>query len=355
MTTTTHATVTTNAAPEHSPATSVATRSAAAATRPLSTRHLTRVLDLAQHEVVGLLHLAARVKANDALWADAFRRHHLALAFEKPSLRTRASFQVGFERLGGHVLFLDHQHSPIGDRETIADFAHNMERWVHGLVVRTRSQRTVDELAACSSIPVINALSDLHHPCQALADWFTLLERFGSLTTPHLVWVGDGNNVCHSLLEAAASVGGRMTVVTPEGYEPSADVLRECTARAMRTGAALRVTNDLDAVRGANAIYTDVWVSMGQSDEGSAKHAAFQPYQVNGALLAKAAPGALFMHCLPAHRGMEVTDEVIDSSASVVFDQAEHRMHAQNAVLLALLRPDLVAFSPSGATVVTPA
>lgn len=323
-----------------------------AANRPIGARHLTRVLDLAQHEVNGLLSFAATLKTDYTPWADCFRQQALALAFEKPSLRTRASFEVGFQKLGGSVVFLDQQLSPIGERESIADFARNMERWVSVLVARTRRQSTISELARWSSIPVVNALSDEHHPCQALADWFTIKERLGSMTTVHLAWVGDGNNVCHSLMEAAASVGGQMTVITPAGLEPSAEVLRSCQARSMRTGASIRVTNDLSAVTGAHAVYTDAWISMGQ-DNAEHKSARLRPYQVNAALMARAAPGALFMHCLPAHRGEEVTDDVIDSSASVVFDQAENRMHTQNAVLLALLRPDIVTFSPGGEPVVS--
>jgi ornithine carbamoyltransferase len=322
------------------------------ANRPIGARHLTRVLDLAQHEVNGLLSFAATLKTDYAPWADCFRQQALALAFEKPSLRTRASFEVGFQKLGGSVVFLDQQPSPIGERESIADYARNMERWVSVLVARTRRQSTISELARWSSIPVVNALSDEHHPCQALADWFTIKERLGSMTTVHLAWVGDGNNVCHSLMEAAASVGGQMTVITPAGLEPSAEILRSCQARSMRTGASIRVTNDLSAVAGAHAVYTDAWISMGQ-DDAEHKSARLRPYQVNAALMARAAPGALFMHCLPAHRGEEVTDEVIDSSASVVFDQAENRMHTQNAVLLALLRPDIVTFSPGGEPVVS--
>jgi len=320
--------------------------------RPIGARHLTRVLDLAQHEVAGLLSFASTLTSDWTPWANSFHRHALALAFEKPSLRTRASFEIGFQRYGGSVVFLDQQHSPIGERESIADFARNMERWVSVLVARTRRQSTISELARWSSIPVINALSDEHHPCQALADWFTIKERFGSLTTVHLAWVGDGNNVCHSLMETTASVGGQMTVITPPGLEPAADVIRDCQARSMRTGASIRITNDLQAISGAHAVYTDAWIGMGQQDVGD-KCARLRPYQVNAALMSLAAPGALFMHCLPAHRGEEVTDEVIDSPASVVFDQAENRMHTQNAVLLALLRPDIVTFSPGGDAVVS--
>ncbi len=332
-------------------ATTPAAHPATASTqRPLATRHLTCVHDLAQHEVHGLLALAARIKRNPAAWSTAFRGMALALAFEKPSLRTRASFEVGFQLMGGSVVFMDQRDSPIGQREALSDWARSMERWFDALVVRTMLHSTVEALTAWSSIPVVNALSNLHHPCQAMADLLTLAERFGSAAIPHVAWVGDGNNVCHSLMEGIATVGGRLTVITPRGLAPSADIVRAVQARCMRTGASIRFTHDLDAVSGASAIYTDTWISMGEAD-AEPKRAALRPYQVNAALMAKAAPGAAFMHCLPAHRGEEVSDDVIDAPTSVVFDQAENRMHVQCAILLALLRPDLVelptAFVPS--------
>ncbi|MBM4111245.1 MAG: ornithine carbamoyltransferase [Phycisphaerae bacterium] len=308
---------------------------------PLATRHLTRVHDLAQHEVQGLLALASRIKRDPSAWSTAFQGMALALAFEKPSLRTRASFEVGFQLMGGSVVFMDQRDSPIGQRESLNDWARSMERWFDALVVRTMSHTTVQALTACSSIPVVNALSDLHHPCQAMADLLTLAERFGSPATPHVAWVGDGNNVCHSLMEGIASVGGRLTVITPAGFAPSAEIVRAVQARCMRTGASIRLTHDLDAAKGVNAIYTDTWISMGETD-AEPKRAALRPYQVNAELMAKAAPGAAFMHCLPAHRGEEVTNDVIDAPTSIVFDQAENRMHVQCALLLALLRPDLV-------------
>jgi len=323
-----------------------AARRTSASTRPVAARHLTRLHDLAQHEVMGLLALAARIKHDPTEWARAFSGMALALAFEKPSLRTRASFEVGFQLLGGSVVFLDQRDSPIGEREALSDWARSMERWFDALVVRTMSHGTVDALAAWSSIPVINALSDLHHPCQAMADLLTLAERFGSPSAPRVAWIGDGNNVCHSLMEAIASVGGRLTVITPPGHAPAPDIVRAVQARSMRTGASILLSNDRAAAAGADAIYTDTWISMGEPD-AEPKRAALRPYQVDAAVMAAAAPGAAFMHCLPAHRGEEVTDDVIDSEASVVFDQAENRMHVQCAILLALLRPDLVSFPAS--------
>jgi ornithine carbamoyltransferase len=262
------------------------------------------------------------------------------MLFEKPSLRTRTSFEVGIFRLGGQAIVLDHQSSPIGERESIADCARNLERWCHAIVARVMRHSTVEALAAAARIPVINALCDRHHPCQALADFQTLLERGFDLRHDRLAWIGDGNNVCHSLMEMASILGCGMTVVTPEGLEPDAAIQAQCIARAMRTGARLDVSNDPAAVRGAFAVYADTWVSMGQEGAGAAeKKARFARYRVDRALMAAAGPRALFMHCLPAHRGEEVTDEVMDSPASVVFDQAENRMHAQNALLCHLLQP----------------
>ncbi len=304
--------------------------------RRLGSKDLTRVLDLSPAEVTLLLEQARLLKSDYTPWRDTFRQRSIVLLFEKPSLRTRVSFEIGFARFGGTAVYLDHQHNPIGVRETIADYGRNLERWCDCIVARVMKQSTITGLAASAGIPVVNALSDLHHPCQALADFLTLLEHGFDFAHDRLAWVGDGNNVCHSLMEMAATVGCGITVVTPPGAEPDAAVLRDAQARACRTGAAIEVTNDPAKVAGAFAVYTDTWTSMGQAED-PARLKGFAPYQVNAALMAKAGPKALFMHCLPAHRGEEVTDRVIDSPQSVVFDQAENRMHAQNALLLNLL------------------
>ena len=304
--------------------------------RRLASKDLTRVLDLSPGEVTVLLDQARLLKSDYTPWRDTFRQRSIVLLFEKPSLRTRVSFEIGFARFGGTAVYLDHQNNPVGVRETIADYGRNLERWSDCIVARVMKQSTITGLATSAGIPVINALSDLHHPCQALADILTLVERGFDFQHDRLAWVGDGNNVCHSLIEMAATVGCGITVVTPPGCEPDAGVLRDAQARICRTGGSVEVTNDPARVAGAFAVYTDTWTSMGQADD-PARRRGFEPYRVDADLMAKAGPEALFMHCLPAHRGEEVTDQVIDSPRSVVFDQAENRMHAQNALLLNLI------------------
>jgi ornithine carbamoyltransferase len=309
--------------------------------RALVTKDLLQVADLASHEVVQLIALARIIKRKPQSFADAFRQRTLVMLFEKPSLRTRVSFEAGFQRLGGGVSFLDHQATPLGARESVEDYAHTLERYADAIVARVRSHAMLSRLAECAAVPVINALSDAHHPCQALADMLTLVERGFDPVHGHLAWIGDGNNVCHSLIEAVAALGGRITVITPVSRAPDPDVMRGAQGRAFRTGARIDVAHDPAAAEGAHAIYTDTWVSMGDEADAERQRALLAPFRVDAALMRRAAPGAWFMHCLPAHRGEEVTDEVIDSAASLVFDQAENRMHAQNALLLALLRPDL--------------
>jgi len=307
----------------------------------IASRDLLRISDLSATEIHALLSLAARMKADPTAFAGTLAQRSLVLLFEKPSLRTRVSFELGFQKLGGAVCFLDHRESPIGQRETVADYAGNLSRWADAIAIRCRSHSLLDSFAATSRVPVVNALSDQHHPCQALADTLTLLEHGEGVESLHLVWVGDGNNVCNSLIETIATIGGRMTVVCPRGYEPSAEIMRAAHARAHRSGAQITCTDDLASVEGASAIYTDVWVSMGEEAEAAEKTAALTPYRVDAALMRRAGARARFMHCLPARRGEEVTDEVIDSAASIVLDQAENRLHAQNALLLSMLRPDI--------------
>ncbi len=286
-----------------------------------------------------LFRLTADVKARPADYRDALAGRFIALILEKPSLRTSVTFQVGMLGMGGAAIVLDHTVSRLGDRETIPDVARNLSRWVHGVVARVFEHRKLDELAQHGSVPVINALSDRFHPCQAYADFFTLAERFGNLRGVTLAYVGDGNNVCHSLLIVGALVGAQVRVGTPKGYAPSADVVAEARRMAAESGGKIDLFVSPDeAVTGAQAVYTDVWASMGQEDEAQARQNTFAPYQVNARLMEKAAPDALFLHCLPAHRGGEVTDEVMDSPSSVVFDQAENRLHVQKAILLTLLR-----------------
>ena len=303
---------------------------------PVGTKDLARLSDLAQHEILDILATAADFKRNPQRVASAMAGKSICMLFEKPSLRTRMSFEVGAFRMGGQAIYLDHKDTPLGTRETLGDYGRNLERWCHAIVARVNRHATITGLAAATRVPVINALCDMHHPCQALADLQTLLERGFDLNHSRLAWVGDGNNVCHSLIEAASILGFGITVVTPTGFEPDAALVSQCVARSMRTGARTEVTSDVHAIAGAFAVYTDACISMGQADTAE-KKAAFEPYQVDRELMAIAGPKALFMHCLPAHRGEEVTDEVIDSANSVVFDQAENRMHAQNALLCHLL------------------
>ena len=310
-----------------------------AAVAPLTlTNDLLTGMEWSPAQVRELLHLAADVKAHPDRYRGALAGRFLALIFEKPSLRTRVTFEVGISSLGGASVFLDHTESKLGQRESIPDVAKNLERWVQGIVARTFTQDSIDALAENACIPVINALSDRYHPCQALSDFFTLEERFGGLRGLKLAYVGDGNNVCHSLLSIGARAGAHIRIATPAGYNPDPAVVLEAKRTARETRGKIELcASPEEAVADAQAIYTDVWTSMGQEEELAAREAAFAGYQVNAALFAQAASGAVFMHCLPAHRGSEVSEEVIDSPSSIVFDQAENRLHMQKAILLTLL------------------
>ncbi len=299
----------------------------------LKGRHLLSVGDLAPAETDFLMQLALRVKAHPSRYRDALAGKSLAMLFEKPSLRTRVTFELAMTQLGGRALYLGPEEVGLGKREAVKDVAQNLSRWVDVIMARVFSHQSLVELAEHASVPVINGLSNAEHPCQALGDFLTLLEHKGRLAGLTLAWVGDGNNVLHSLLYAAARTGVRLQVATPAGYEPDAAVL----ARVRGEGGELLLMRDpAEAVAGADGVYTDVWTSMGQEKEAEARRQVFQPYQVNAALMRRARPGAVFLHCLPARRGQEVTDEVIDSPASVVLDQAENRLHIQKAILLAL-------------------
>jgi ornithine carbamoyltransferase len=284
-----------------------------------------------------LLQRTAEIKARPARYASVLRNKHIALIFEKPSLRTRVTFEVGVQSMGGFVVFLDHTQARLGERESIPDVARNLERWVQGIVARVYEQRVLDEMARNVAIPVINALSDKFHPCQALADIFTLEEKFGSLRGFKLAYVGDGNNVCHSLIFLAARTGMHLRVGTPANYAPDEDVLVDAKRVAKETRAKIDLfTSAEEAVDDAQAVYTDSWTSMGFEAQEKVRRSVFKPFQVNRKLMEAAAPNAVFMHCLPAHRGMEVTDEVLDSANSIVLDQSENRMYVQKAILHAL-------------------
>jgi len=285
----------------------------------------------------GLLQRTADIKARPSRFASVLRGKHIALIFEKPSLRTRVTFEVGIQSMGGDVVFLDHTQARLGERESIPDVARNLECWVQGIVARVYEQRVLEEMAASINIPVVNALSDKFHPCQALADYFTLEEKFGSLKGFKLAYVGDGNNVCHSLLFLAARLGVHFRVATPANYAPAPDVVADAKRVAKETRARIELfTNPSEAVAGAQAVYTDSWTSMGFEAEEKVRRNVFKAYQVNRKLMEQAAPGAFFMHCLPAHRGAEVTDEVLDGPTSIVLKQSENRMHVQKAILHAL-------------------
>jgi ornithine carbamoyltransferase len=309
-----------------------------AATTLTLTNDLLTGMEWSSAQVRELFHLAAEVKAHPDRHRSALAGRSFALIFEKPSLRTRVTFEVGIASLGGTSIFLDHTASHLGDREPIADVAKCIERWVHGIVARVFTQESLDQLAAHARIPVINALSDRFHPCQALADFFTLEERFGNLRGLKFAYIGDGNNMCHSLLSTAVRVGAHVRIATPAGYEPDAAIVADAKRAARETRGKIEILRSPEeAVAGVQAVYTDVWASMGQEQEAAAREAAFAGYQVNEALLSRAASDAVFMHCLPAHRGLEVTDGVMDSKRSIVFDQAENRLHVQKAILLTLL------------------
>jgi ornithine carbamoyltransferase len=285
-----------------------------------------------------LYHLAADVKVHPERYRSALGGRSVVMIFEKPSLRTRVTFEVGIRNLGGNPIFLDQTRSRLGEREDIRDVARNLECWVQGIVARTFSHHALEELAEHASIPVINALSDRFHPCQALADFFTLEERFGSLKGFEMAYVGDGNNMCHSLMLVAARLGVHLRVAAPPNYQPEAQIVAEARRAARETRGSIHVfTDPEEAVHGAHAVYTDVWASMGQEEETEERAAAFRPYQVTEELMELALPDAVFMHCLPAHRGFEVTPGVIDSDQSVIYHQAQNRLHVQNAVMLTLL------------------
>jgi ornithine carbamoyltransferase len=315
--------------------------------RGVTGRDLISVQDFLPEELACALDLASVMKTRPSDYRGRLSGKQIVLFFEKPSLRTRLTFEAGINSLGGVSFFVDQTQSRLGDRESLSDIANNLERWVDGLVLRTFAHETITTMAQHASIPVINALSDLEHPCQALADMLTLQEHFGDLRNLHLAYVGDGNNMAHSLMLAAASLGMTISVAAPRGYEPNPDITGAARALAAMSGGAVEMVHDpVEAVAGADAVYTDVWASMGQESEAADRRKIFAPYQVNQNLFSCAAKHAVFMHCLPAHRGDEVTEAVIDSPRSVVFDQAENRLHVQKAILVLLLEGGVHRFPP---------
>ena len=304
----------------------------------LSVRDCVSDRELSREDVYLILQLAERVKASPGSFARALEGRQLALIFEKPSLRTRVTFEVAMTSMGGHAIYLDHAKPRLGERESIKDVAKNLERWVDGIVARTFAQSAVDELAEHAAIPVINALTDTWHPCQALGDFMTLGEKFGRLKNMKVAFVGDGNNVCHSLMVTGAKLGVSLNVATPAGFEPKAEIVGEAKAIARKNGGKIHLHHDpAEAVGGAQAVYTDVWASMGQEYAAHLRTQVFAPFQVNEALMSRADSGAVFMHCLPAHRGLEVSEGVMDSPRSIVYEQAENRLYVEKALLMLLI------------------
>jgi ornithine carbamoyltransferase len=294
----------------------------------LSKEHITEIFDLTR---------SIKLKKNKYL--HALEKKVLAMLFEKPSLRTRFTFETGIYELGGHGIYLGPGDIQLGTRESVYDVAKNLERWACGIVIRTFAHSIVTSLSEAASIPVINGLDDLVHPCQALTDLFTLMENKKTLKGQTLAWVGDGNNVAHSLMFICAKLGVNMNLGVPKGYEPHQEITEKALEEAVKNGAKIHIFhNPVEAVRGADAVYTDVWASMGQESEAEKRKKIFKPFQVNSRLMQEAKPAALFMHCLPAHRGDEVTDDVIDSARSIVFEQAENRLHVAKALMYLLMR-----------------
>jgi ornithine carbamoyltransferase len=303
-------------------------------------RDLLSVSDLSSDELLHILELTKTLKAErgHAKWKAALSGKTLAMLFMKPSTRTRVSFDVAMYELGGHSVTLSPSDTQLSRGETVSDTGSVLSRYVSGIMARVTSHSILVDLAQHSSVPVINGLSDLEHPCQAIGDVFTMLEEFGHLGGISIAYLGDGNNVANSLILASALVGMEITVATPTGFEPKQDILATATEFAHASGGEVTIVTDpLKAVSGADVVYTDVWVSMGNEDEVEARKRALAPYQVNDGVMRAASEDAIFMHCLPAHRGEEVTDEVIDGDQSVVLQQAENRMHAQKAILLSLI------------------
>ncbi|HYA24023.1 MAG TPA: ornithine carbamoyltransferase [Terriglobales bacterium] len=301
------------------------------------------IKDFSPSEIQYLLILGRQVKTHPTTYCDALKRKTLAMIFEKPSLRTRVSFDVGIQQLGGFSIYLSPAEINLGKRESVYDVAKNLERMVQGIMIRTFAHEIAEQMAQYASIPVINGLTDYSHPCQAMADYLTMWESKGNLEGLKVGFVGDGNNVSHSLMFAGAQLGAKVWVATPPGYEPCPEAVEWACQRGEETGGSCHLTNDpQEAVSGADVVYTDVWASMGKEGEAEQRSQIFRPYQVNAALFRRAKRDAIFLHCLPAHRGEEVTNDVIDSPRSLVFQQAENRLHVQKAIMLELMKGEFV-------------
>lgn len=293
-------------------------------------------LDLNSEQINSILDLAIDMKANPINYNDALKGKAVATLYEKPSLRTRVSFDVGIHKMGGHAVYLDQQNGAMGKREDVADFGANLSCWVDAIVARVMDHQTLVELKQAASVPVVNSLCNLYHPCQALADYMSLKELFGELKGLTLGYIGDGNNVTHSLMLTGAQLGVNLVVITPEGHGVDAQVLQQASSLAADNNATVTVTTDVDSVTNLDAVYADTWISMGDGTKLEDIIGKFQPYQVTSELMNKL-NAKYFMHCQPAHRDEEVTGEVLDSEQSIILRQAENRMWAQNALLLSLL------------------
>lgn len=301
------------------------------------------IRDFSPSEIQYLLVLGRQVKADPTAFSAALKRQTLALIFEKPSLRTRVTFDVGIHQLGGFSLYLSPAEINLGKRESVYDVAKNLERMVQGIVIRTFDHDVVVQMARYARVPVINGLTDYAHPCQAMADFLTIWEAKGNLEELKIAFVGDGYNVARSLMFAGAQLGAQVWFATPPGYELDVESVTWARERCVETGGTCTVTNDPEeAVAGADVVYTDIWASMGQEAEAEQRRHIFLPYQVDGTLFRRAKPDAIFLHCLPAHRGEEVTNDVIDSPRSLVFQQAENRLHSQKAIMLELMKGEFV-------------
>jgi ornithine carbamoyltransferase len=301
------------------------------------------IKDFTPLQIRHLLALARQIKATPAPYRETLKGKTLALIFEKPSLRTRVSFDVGIHQLGGFSLYLSPAEIHLGKRESVYDVAKNLERMVQGIMIRTFAHEIVEDMAAYAGIPIINGLTDYSHPCQAMADYLTIWEIKGRISKLKVAFIGDGNNVAHSLMFAGAQLGADIWIATPSGYEPKADAIIWSHERGQETGSSCTITNDpWQAVAAADVVYTDAWASMGQEMEAEKRRQIFRPFQINRKIFATAKSDAIFMHCLPAHRGEEVTDDVIDDPRSVVFQEAENRLHVQKAIMVELMKDDAV-------------
>jgi len=302
-------------------------------------KHLLSINDFTNRETEKIFTLTKEIKKFP--FQQMLKQRSMAMIFEKPSLRTRVTFEIGMVQLGGHAVYLQPSDIKLGRRETAADVARNLDRWADIIMARTFKHKTIEELAKYSSVPVINALSDIEHPCQAMADFFTILEDKGDFDGLNLVFIGDGNNVCNSLMLLSGLLGTDFVLACPQGYEPKTEIIVKTKELMKKNGGSFKIINDIkEAAASADFLYTDVWVSMGQEQESEQRKQKFKSYQINSELLAMAKPTVKVLHCLPAHRGEEITSEVMDGPQSIVFDQAENRLHTQKAIILHLLEKD---------------